>query len=89
MPNRNIKSECSYSFSNAIRTLAMVRVWGLEPQRVAAREPKSRMSTNFIIPAYEGGKTLLYFSIVAGKCQREIEAAGRKKLTPWALRAAR
>ena len=29
----------------------MVRVWGLEPQRIAAREPKSRMSTNFIIPA--------------------------------------
>ena len=29
----------------------VVRVWGLEPQRVAAREPKSRMSANSIIPA--------------------------------------
>ena len=25
------KDECSYSFSNAIRTLAMVRMKGLEP----------------------------------------------------------
>ena len=31
----------------------VVRVWGLEPQRVAAREPKSRMSANSIIPAQE------------------------------------
>ena len=30
----------------------MVRAWGLEPQRLAAREPKSRMSANFIMPAY-------------------------------------
>ena len=30
----------------------MVRVWGLEPQRIAAREPKSRMSANSIMPAY-------------------------------------
>ena len=30
----------------------VVRVWGLEPQRLAPREPKSRMSTNSIIPAY-------------------------------------
>ena len=30
----------------------VVRVWGLEPQRGEAREPKSRMSTNSIIPAY-------------------------------------
>ena len=29
----------------------MVRAWGLEPQRIAAREPKSRMSTNSIMPA--------------------------------------
>ena len=27
------KDECSYSFSNAIRTLAMVREAGLEPAR--------------------------------------------------------
>ena len=30
----------------------MVRAWGLEPQRIAAREPKSRMSTSSIMPAY-------------------------------------
>ena len=30
----------------------MVRAWGLEPQRITAREPKSRMSTNSIMPAY-------------------------------------
>ena len=30
----------------------MVRAWGLEPQRREAREPKSRMSTNSIMPAY-------------------------------------
>ena len=29
----------------------MVRAWGLEPQRIAAREPKSRMSANSIMPA--------------------------------------
>ena len=29
----------------------VVRVWGVEPQRLTAREPKSRMSTNSIIPA--------------------------------------
>ena len=33
--------------------LFLVRAWGLEPQRIAAREPKSRMSTNSIMPAYE------------------------------------
>ena len=30
----------------------LVRVTGLEPARLAAREPKSRMSANSIIPAY-------------------------------------
>ena len=29
----------------------LVRAWGLEPQRRKAREPKSRMSTNSIMPA--------------------------------------
>ena len=29
----------------------LVRAWGLEPQRRKAREPKSRMSANFIMPA--------------------------------------
>ena len=35
----------------------LVRAWGLEPQRLTAREPKSRMSANSIIPADAG---LLY-----------------------------
>ena len=46
------KASVLNSLSNAVRTLAMVRAWGLEPQRLAAREPKSRMSANFIMPAY-------------------------------------
>ena len=46
------KDECSYSFSNAIRTLVMVRVTGLEPARFAAQEPKSCSSANSATPAY-------------------------------------
>ena len=30
----------------------LVRVTGVEPARLSAREPKSRMSANSIIPAY-------------------------------------
>ena len=30
----------------------VVRVTGVEPARLATREPKSRMSANSIIPAY-------------------------------------
>ena len=30
----------------------VVRVTGVEPARLSAREPKSRMSANFIMPAY-------------------------------------
>ena len=32
-PDENKKDECSYSFLNAIKTLAMVREAGLEPAR--------------------------------------------------------
>ena len=40
----------------------VVRAWGLEPQRIAAREPKSRMSTNSIMPADMSGRaTCRYF----------------------------
>ena len=35
-----------------IACVTLVRAWGLEPQRREAREPKSRMSTNSIRPAY-------------------------------------
>ena len=38
--NNNKKGKCSYSVSNAVRTLAVVRLKGLEPTRIAAREPK-------------------------------------------------
>ena len=38
----------------------MVRAWGLEPQRITAREPKSRMSTNSIMPAYYQKLILTY-----------------------------
>ena len=37
--------------SNPINLL-VVRVVGLEPTRLTAREPKSRVSTNSTIPAY-------------------------------------
>ena len=43
------KDECSYSFSNAIRTLAMVRVTGFEP---AASCSQSRRATNCATPGY-------------------------------------
>ena len=33
-------------------TEVLVRVTGVEPARLSAREPKSRMSANSIIPAY-------------------------------------
>ena len=40
----------------------MVRAWGLEPQRITAREPKSRMYTNSIMPAgMSGRETCRYF----------------------------
>ncbi len=48
---RCIKSECSYSLSNAVRTLAMVRITGLEPARFSAQDPKSCVSANFTISA--------------------------------------
>ena len=41
----------------------MVRAWGLEPQRITAREPKSRMSTNSIMPAYSIFPLLLPYII--------------------------
>ena len=49
----------------------MVRAWGLEPQR-KAREPKSRMSTNSIMPAYQvsfyhGGRGLSTWSFSGDK----------------------
>ena len=47
--------------------LFLVRAWGLEPQRITPREPKSRMSTNFITGAnrkrrYRPPLLSLYFS---------------------------
>ena len=48
LPNPQVSSTCS----NWVGSFILVRAWGLEPQRLAAREPKSRMSANFIMPAY-------------------------------------
>ena len=42
----------------------VVRAWGLEPQRIATREPKSRMSTNSIMPAYISGRGACRYFIV-------------------------
>ena len=40
------KDECSYSVSNAIRTLAMVRETGLEPVRHTTHAPQTCLSAN-------------------------------------------
>ena len=50
------KCEKQHGFSTfggqkTVLLCCMVRAWGLEPQRLAAREPKSRMSANSIMPA--------------------------------------
>ena len=45
------KDECSYSFSNAIRTLAMVPVAGLEPARIAPPHFECGASANSATPA--------------------------------------
>lgn len=67
------KDECSYSFSNAIRTLAMVRAAGLEPARRMAMEPKSIESTNSTTPAYSD-----QYSTPAAVTQAKIPAAAEK-----------
>ena len=58
---RNIVRKLLY---HSLRT-NVVRAWGLEPQRIAAREPKSRMSTNSIMPANMSGRaTCRYFILL-------------------------
>ena len=43
----------------------VVRLKGLEPTRITAREPKSRMSTNSITGAYMSGRvTCRYFILL-------------------------
>ena len=44
----------------------LVRAWGLEPQRIAAQEPKSCMSANSIMPA-----SVLNFITGRKMCQRQ------------------
>ena len=69
------KDECSYSVSNAIRTLAMVRVVGLEPTRLTAEEPKSSESTISTIPADMSGRdTCSYFVVLCFYTARETVA---------------
>ena len=46
----------------------LVRAWGLEPQRIAAREPKSRMSTNSIMPANMSGRYILPLFMIQNLC---------------------
>ena len=45
------KASVPNSLSNAVRTLAMVPVAGLEPARLAALDFESSTSTNSITPA--------------------------------------
>ena len=51
------QSECPHSFSNAVRPLAVVRVVGLEPTRLAAQEPKGYVTLvkDFQGPPYHKG----------------------------------
>ena len=44
----------------------VVRAWGFEPQRISAREPKSRMSANSIMPAYEDYLPTVTYLITGG-----------------------
>ena len=64
--------------------VGLVRAWGLEPQRRKAREPKSRMSTNSIIPAYMGLQSIIPHS---GRiCKRAIAKKHEgTRFTPWVL----
>ena len=51
---KNTKKQHGLLTSDGQKTVllcCLVRAWGLEPQRLAAREPKSRMSANSIMPA--------------------------------------
>ena len=53
--SENLKLSMAFRFLLTfyrIKGLVVVRVWGLEPQRISAQEPKSCMSANSIIPAY-------------------------------------
>ena len=52
----------------------MVRAWGLEPQRITAREPKSRMSTNSIMPAYSN-----QLHLILHNQNRKVNAGGERK----------
>jgi hypothetical protein len=52
--------------------IGLVRLKGLEPARIAAREPKSRMSTNSITGAYIKA---IYYCMIAHQpdsCQRKV-----------------
>ena len=52
---KNTKKQHGLLTSDGQKTVllcCLVRAWGLEPQRLAAREPKSRMSANSITSAY-------------------------------------
>ena len=67
------KASVLNSLSNAVRTLAMVRAWGLEPQRLAAREPKGYVTLvkDFQSPPYHEGRTSFQrfkrYSVMTGR----------------------
>ena len=56
--------------------LGVVRAWGLEPQRRKAREPKSRMSANFIMPAWQCYSTTAPRREQAENCSPLFEGCG-------------
>ena len=67
------KASVLNSLSNAVRTLAMVRAWGFEPQRLAAREPKGYVTLvkDFQSPPYHEGRTSFQrfkrYSVMTGR----------------------
>ncbi len=67
------KASVLNSLSNAVRTLAMVRVVGLEPTRLAAQEPKGDVTLvkDFQSPPYRKGRTSFQrfkrYSVVTGR----------------------
>ena len=56
----------------------LVRAWGLEPQRIAAREPKSRMSTNSIMPASIKSRSSYRFLLPSVLIRRRQERSFRR-----------
>ena len=69
LPNPQVSLTCS----NWVGSFILVRAWGLEPQRLAAREPKGYVTLvkDFQSPPYRKGRTSFQrfkrYSVVTGR----------------------